>query len=75
MSPPFPTVTWSSLAFQTELPFYKKHPKYTSAALGIAGTVLLAPVAIVGVLGAVGFTAGGVAAGNLVVYLFEEIRR
>jgi len=48
-----------------ELPFYKKHPKYTGAALGITGTVLLAPVAIVGALAAVGFTSAGVAAGSL----------
>ena len=51
--------------FQTELPFYKRYPKLTGAALGATGTVLLAPVAIVGGLTAVGFTSAGVAAGSL----------
>jgi len=50
------------------LPFYKKHPKLTGAALGITGTVLLAPIAVVGVLGAVGFTSAGVAAGNSILF-------
>lgn len=48
----------------TELPFYKKHPKLTGGALGITGIVLLAPVAAIGILGAVGFTSAGVAAGS-----------
>jgi len=47
------------------LPFYKKYPKLTGAALGITGTVLLAPVALVGALTAVGFTSAGVAAGSI----------
>ena len=50
----------------TELPFYKKHPKYTGAALGVTGGILLAPVAAVGLLSFVGFTSGGVVAGNLI---------
>jgi hypothetical protein len=54
----------SRVLLPTGLPFYKKYPKLTGAALGITGSVLLAPVAIVGVLGAVGFTSAGVAAGN-----------
>lgn len=55
------------------LPFYKKHPKRTGAALGIAGGVLLAPVAVAGTLTVVGFTSGGVAAGNVVLYLSRGI--
>jgi len=57
----------------TDLPFYKKHPKLTGAALGITGTVLLAPIAVVGVLGAVGFTSAGVAAGNSILFPPKEI--
>ena len=34
----------------TELPFYKKHPKLTGAALGVTGSVVLALVVAVGVL-------------------------
>ena len=51
-------------SFLIELPFYKKHPTLTGAALGITGGVLLLPVAAVGVLSLVGFTSAGVAAGN-----------
>ena len=54
-----------------ELPFYKKHPKRTGAALGLAGGVILAPVAGVGALTTVGFTPAGVAAGNVVFYPWE----
>lgn len=53
---------------RTELPFYQKHPKRTGAALGIAGGVMLAPVAGVGALVAAGFGTAGVAAGKLVAY-------
>jgi hypothetical protein len=53
------------------LPFYKKHPKRTRAALGIAGGILLAPVAAVTALGALGFTSTGIATGNVVFYSSE----
>ncbi|KAF9643749.1 hypothetical protein BDM02DRAFT_3077775, partial [Thelephora ganbajun] len=36
-----------------------------AAALGITGSILLAPISIIGVLGAVGFTSTGVAAGSI----------
>lgn len=53
------------LPLPTDLPFYRKYPKATGAGLGIVGTTLLAPIAIVGVLSAVGFTSAGIAAGIL----------
>lgn len=56
-----------------ELPFYKRHPKRTGAALGIAGGVLLAPVAAVGALSALGFTSAGIAAGKVVLNPSERI--
>ena len=58
----------------TELPFYKKHPKFTGAALGITGGLLLAPVAAVGLLTALGFTSAGVAAGNSILFPPKELR-
>jgi hypothetical protein len=52
--------------YPTELPFYKKHPKATGAALGIAGAALLAPVSVVvSALTAVGFTSAGFAASSI----------
>ncbi|KAF9645331.1 hypothetical protein BDM02DRAFT_3120353 [Thelephora ganbajun] len=48
-----------------QLPFYKKHPKRTAAALGVTGSVLLAPIPVVGALTAVGFTSTGIAAGSI----------
>ena len=58
-----------NLVVPTELPFYKKHPKYIGAALGITGGLLLAPIAAVGALTALGFTSAGVAAGNSIIPL------
>ena len=50
----------------TELPFYKKHPKLTGAALGVTGSVVLALVAAISVLA--GFVvAVGVLAGSVVL--------
>ena len=64
---PLIVAPWLGLMFHwIELPFYKRHPKRTGAALGIAGGILLAPVAAVGALTAFGFTSAGVAAGNVV---------
>jgi len=48
----------------TDLPFYERYPKLAETALGITGFALLAPVAVVGTLIAVGFASAGVAAGN-----------
>ena len=54
------------------------------AALGVTGSVLLAPLAVVGALlappvaagalTAVGFTSAGIAAGNLILFPLKEIR-
>jgi len=57
-----------------ELPFYKKHPKCTGAALGITGGLLLAPVAAVGVLTAAGSTSAGVAASNSILFPPTELQ-
>ena len=46
------------------LPFYRRYPKLTGAALGVTGGVILAPVAIAGALLTVGFTSAGVVAGD-----------
>ena len=59
-------LSYSDTVSSTDLPFYQRHPKYTGAALGVTGTVLLAPVAVVGFLSLVGFTSAGVAAGDLI---------
>jgi hypothetical protein len=64
----------SRVLLPTDLPFYKKHPKLTGAALGITGTILLAPVAVFGALAAVGFTSAGIAAGILILFPPKEIR-
>ena len=65
---------WPALMFhRIELPFYKKHPKRTGAALGIAGGVMLAPVAGIATLTPLGFASGGIAAGNAVFYPPERI--
>jgi len=64
-SPPPRALVYTHAISSTELPFYKKHPKYTGAALGVTGGILLAPVAAVGLLSIAGFTSAGVAAGNL----------
>jgi hypothetical protein len=47
-----------------ELPFYKKHPKRTALALGVAGGIILTPVAAAA-LSYVGLTTAGFAAGHL----------
>jgi hypothetical protein len=66
---PLHIVHWLALIYhRITLHFYKKHPKRTGAALGIAGGILLAPVAAVTALGALGFTSAGIAAGNVVFY-------
>jgi len=57
-------LVYSYTVVSIDLPFYRRHPKYTGAALGVTGGVLLAPVAIAGFLSVVGFTSAGVAAGN-----------
>lgn len=47
----------------TELPLYKKHPKYTAVALGIAGGMVFTPVAVAA-MSYVGLTTAGFAAGH-----------
>jgi hypothetical protein len=55
-----------------DLPFYKKHPKRTGTALGIAGGIVLAPVAAVCALAALGLTTAGVAFGNVVLFALAK---
>lgn len=63
---------YSRVLLPTELPFYKKHSKLTGTALKVTGGVLLAPIAIVGTLGIVGFGPAGVVAGNSITFPPKE---
>ena len=62
------------MVLSEELQFLKEHPKLAGAALGVTGSVILAPVVVVVILNAAGFASGGVVAGKRVFCSSREIQ-